>query len=230
MSAIAASIIVGVGAVAGGVMAYKGAKEQAKASKQAAELQAKYGMQAIDAETARFLEMKELMQPYADAGYASLAKQQDILGQSGAEAQKAAVQSIADSPLFAALTAQGENALLQNASATGGLRGGNVQAALSQFRPGVLSSLINDQYGKLQSMTAYGQAAAAGQAAATQTLGQDTAAGLRGIGNAYAQGTIGAAAANAAGYNAIGGAVQGLGNSIAGMDYLKFRQTGTGMF
>jgi hypothetical protein len=230
MSAIAAAVIVGVGAVAGGVMAYQGAKAQGKAAKEAAEIQAKYGMSAIDAETARFLEMKELMQPYAEAGYGSLKTQQDMIGQSGPEAEQAAINQITNGPLFGALTKQGETALLQNASATGGLRGGNVEAALSQFRPNLLSSLMNDRYAKLQSMTAYGQAASAGQAAATQQLGQDTASGLRGIGNAFAQGTVGAGAATAAGYNAIGGAIQGIGNSVAGLDYLKFRQTGTGMF
>jgi hypothetical protein len=230
MSAIAAAVIVGVGAVAGGVMAYQGAKAQGKAAIEAAKIQAQYGLQAIDAETARFLEMKQLMQPYADAGYGSLKTQQDMIGQSGPEAEQAAINQITNGPLFGALTKQGETSLLQNASATGGLRGGNVEAALSQFRPNLLSSLMNDRYAKLQSMTAYGQAASAGQAAATQQLGQDTASGLRGIGNAFAQGTVGAGAATAAGYNAIGGAIQGIGNSVAGLDYLKFRQTGTGMF
>lgn len=230
MSAIAASVIVGVGAIAGGVMAYQGAKEQSKAATQAAEIQAKYGEKAIDAETVRFLEMKELLQPYADAGYGSLKTQQDMIGQGTQEAEQAAIDKIINGPLFGALTKQGETALLQNASATGGLRGGNVEAALSQFRPNLLSSLMNDRYAKLQGITAFGQAAASGQAAATQQLGQDTASGLRGIGDAFAQGTVGAAAATAAGYNAIGKAAQTLGNNVAGLDYLKFRQTGTGMF
>ena len=230
MSAIAASIIVGVGAVAGGAMAYAGAQKQAKAAERAAELQAQYGMEAIDAETARFLEMKAMMEPYAEVGYKSLQGQQDLIGLSGPEAQRAAVQQIESSPLFSALAKQGETGLLQNASATGGLRGGNIQAALSQFRPNLLNSLINDQYSKLQGITAYGQAASAGQAAATQQMGQNTADALRGIGNAYAQGTVGSAAATAAGYNALGGAFQGLAGNVAGLDYLKFRQTGTGMF
>jgi hypothetical protein len=69
------------------------------------------------------------------------------------------------SPLFQALTQQGENAILQNASATGGLRGGNVQAALSQFRPQALNALIEQQYGRLGGLSELGQASAAGQAA-----------------------------------------------------------------
>ncbi|WP_449405980.1 hypothetical protein [Massilia phosphatilytica] len=36
-------------------------------------------------------------------------------------------------PRFQALQQQGNDAILANASATGGLRGGNVQGALGQF-------------------------------------------------------------------------------------------------
>jgi hypothetical protein len=63
------------------------------------------------------------------------------------------------------MTQQGENAILQNASATGGLRGGNVQAALSQFRPQALNALIEQQYGRLGGLAQLGQASAAGQGA-----------------------------------------------------------------
>jgi hypothetical protein len=103
MSAIAAAVIVGVGAVAGGVMAYQGAKEQGKAAKAAAEMQATYGMQAIDAETARFLEMKQLIQPYTEAGYKSLTGQQDLIGQNGPEAQQKAIDAIQNGANFFAL-------------------------------------------------------------------------------------------------------------------------------
>jgi hypothetical protein len=67
--------------------------------------------------------------------------------------------------------------LLQRASATGGLRGGTVQGALAQFRPQLLSSLIEQQYGRLGGIAgaglgvtgdifSKGQASATGQAAA----------------------------------------------------------------
>jgi len=54
--------------------------------------------------------------------------------------------------------------LLQKASATGGLRGGNIQAALSRFRPSLLNSLIEQQYGRLGGLTQLGQSSATGQA------------------------------------------------------------------
>jgi hypothetical protein len=84
---------------------------------------------------------------------------------------------------------QGENAILQNASATGGLRGGNVQATLAQFRPQLLSQLIESQFSKLGTISGLGQASAAGQAAAAQQTGAN-------IGNALTQ--QGQAAAGAA--------------------------------
>jgi len=46
--------------------------------------------------------------------------------------------------------------MLQQASATGGLRGGNIQAALAQFRPQLLQQLIEQRYGRLGGMTGLG--------------------------------------------------------------------------
>jgi hypothetical protein len=94
-----------------------------------------------------------------------MGQQQALIGLQGAEAQKQAISGFEQSPLFQSLMQQGENAILQNASATGGLRGGNVQAALSQFRPQALNALIEQQYGRLGGLSTMGQASAAGQAA-----------------------------------------------------------------
>lgn len=80
-------------------------------------------------------------------------------GMTGQEAQAAAIEKIASSPLLQELTAQGEQALLQQASATGGLRGGNIQGALAQYRPQMLQQAISDQYNRLGSTVAGGQTA-----------------------------------------------------------------------
>lgn len=78
-------------------------------------------------------------------------------GMTGAEAQEAAIQRISDSPLLAELTRQGEEALLQQAAATGGLRGGNIQGALAQFRPRMLQEEIDKQYSRLGGLAGTGQ-------------------------------------------------------------------------
>jgi hypothetical protein len=109
------------------------------------------------------------MTPYIQAGTEALPQQQALIGLGGPEAERAAIERITGGETFKALTAQGEEALLQKASATGGLRGGNIQAALSQFRPSILNALIEQQYGRLGGFTQLGQASAAGQAGAGMT-------------------------------------------------------------
>ena len=66
---------------------------------------------------------------------------------------------------------QGEYGLLANQAATGGLRGGNTQAALAQFRPQMLQTLINQQLSTLGGIAANGQGAATG----TGTFAQNAA-------------------------------------------------------
>ena len=151
--------------------------------------------------------------PYSQAGAPALQQQQSLLGLQGPQAQATAIQGIEQSQQMQALMRQGENAILQNASATGGLRGGNTQAALAQFRPQLLNQLIDQQYNRLGGMTALGQqttqnlaqlgqSAAAGQA----TSGLQTGAN---IGNAY----MNAGQANALAQSQIGASQAG--NALA---------------
>ena len=84
----------------------------------------------------------------------------NLAGVNGREGQQAAINMIESSPAFEAMVKQGENAILQNASATGGLRGGNTQYALAQFRPQILSGLMDKQYSQLSGMAGQGMQAA----------------------------------------------------------------------
>jgi hypothetical protein len=202
---------------------------QSKAAKDAAGAQKDAAQQGISEERRQFDAIQELFKPYVEAGneamtglkpYAAagapaLAQQQALLGLSGPEAQKAAIEALKGGSMFGELTAQGENALLQNASATGGLRGGNTQAALAQFRPAMLNELINQQYSRLggltqlgqtttQNIAQLGQASAANQAAAGLKTGADIAgllgqAGAAQAGASLAQGAAWGNALNTAG-------------------------------
>jgi hypothetical protein len=107
-------------------------------------------------------EMRGLLEPYVSAGGPALQAQMAALGLAGPEAQQAYVAQQEQSPAFQALARQQEEALLQNASATGGLRGGNVQGALAQFRPALLNQFLEQQYGRLGGLTSLGQQSAAG--------------------------------------------------------------------
>lgn len=83
-------------------------------------------------------------------------------GVSAQDAQRAAIEKISGGEQFKQLVKQGEYGLLANASATGGLRGGDTQAALAEFRPAMLQSLIDKQLAQYGGLAANGQGAAAG--------------------------------------------------------------------
>ena len=152
-----------IGKVLGGIT---GANQAAKAAEQAGQTQAAASQAGIDEQRRQFDSLVQLMSPYVQAGTGAMQQQQALIGLQGPEAQQQAISGFEQSPLFQSMQQQGESAILQNASATGGLRGGNVKAALGQFRPQLLNQLIEQQYGRLGGLSAMGQASAAGQAGA----------------------------------------------------------------
>jgi hypothetical protein len=169
------------------------------------------------------------LQPFAQAGAPALQQQQAIAGLLGPQAQAQAIQGIESGGLFQSLARQGENAMLQNASATGGLRGGNVQGAMAQFRPQLLQQLIDQQYSRLgglantglstnqnianmglstnQNLAQLGQSSAAGVGAAGLQSANQVSNLLGQQGAAQAQGVLSGAQA---GIGGLSGLTQGL--------------------
>lgn len=138
---------------------------------------------------------------YAQAGGQAFGMQQDFLGMNGAQAEQSFIDSVLNSNQFNYMTKQGEEAILEHARATGGLRGGQVQSALAQFRPQLLNQLLEQKYGRLGGISGLGydatgnlaqlgQASAAGQASAGLQTGNAVAGLLGDKGNALAQGAI----------------------------------------
>jgi hypothetical protein len=151
------------------------------------------------AQQAGLTQATNAMQPYTDAGAAAIKSQQDLSGANGPEAQKAAIAGIQGSEQFNALAQQGEQGILANASATGGLRGGNTQGALAQFRPQLLGSLIDQQYQRLGGLSSLGFGGAGQIAQANLATGQGLgntmlAGGQFGAQNALDLGAINAGA------------------------------------
>lgn len=187
----AAAIALGVGALGSSAIGAMSAKQAGKYQTQAAN--------AGVAETrAAREELRTLLQPFVAAGGPALQQQMAALGLSGPEAQQEYVSAQERSPIFQALAQQGEQAMLQQASATGGLRGGNLQGALAQFRPQLLNQFLEQQYNRLGGMTALGQQSAAGvgtsgmQAASSISdllaqAGAARAGSALGMGRAFAQ-------------------------------------------
>ena len=159
------AVVAGVGSVASSAMGASAAKKAGAAQERAA-------MLGVEEQRAAREETRRLLQPYVAAGGPALQAQMAALGLAGPEAQAEYVSQQEQSPIFQAIARQGEEALLQKASATGGLRGGNIQGALAQFRPQLLNQFLEQQYGRLGGMTTLGQQSAAGVGSAgMQTAG-----------------------------------------------------------
>jgi hypothetical protein len=219
------------------ISAFLSGKSEEKAAKRAAESQEAMAREGI-AETrrgdAQFREDLKpytgagmnaigLLEPYYAAGLGSVGGLRDIAegtgqgyqgmqaiaGMSGNEAQQAEMDRIAQSPEFLENVRQAENAMLQNASATGGLRGGNTQAALAQLRPAMLNQAVDKQFGR------YGQFAGMGGDVSQflASSGQNIGTNIFGAGQASAAGT-GAAAMQSAGQ--VANLMGGIGQAQAG--------------
>lgn len=194
--------VAGATVVAGAVSA----DAQKDAARDAARAQGEASEAGIAEQRRQFDAIQELLAPYAEGGEEALQAQRALIGLAGQREQDQAIKALESSPQFSALVDQGEEAILQNASATGGLRGGNAQAALAQFRPQMLSNLIQQQYQNLGGLTSVGQNAAA----QTGNAGMNAADQIT---NLYGQ--QGAAQAGAA--LASGQATSQFANQLAGL-------------
>ncbi len=203
------------------------ANQQRQAAKGAMNAQNAMAQQGLDAQTTQFSALQELMAPWVKAGTGALIGQQDLTGLNGPEAQQKALAAIQASPQFQMMAQQGENAILQNASATGGLRGGNTQGALAQYRPMILSQLIDQQYQRLGGLSQMGQAGAAGQASAGMNYANNQSNLLGQMGANTAGGLLANSAANQNSMNSI---LQGFGMYGRAMDWTGFGGPGTRIF
>lgn len=202
MSGIATAIV--GGSIITGMMA---SDAQSSAAETAAGAQTQSSAASI-AETRRQFDLvQKLLEPYVGAGASALGAQQALLGLSGTEAQRQAISALETSPQFEALARQGETAMLQQASATGGLRGGNIQSALAQYRPQLLSQMIENQFSKLGTISGLGQASAAGTGAAAQTAGGTIANLLQQQGQAAAGAALASGQAQAQMWGNVGSSI-----------------------
>jgi hypothetical protein len=194
-------------ALIGGAMALGGAAISGGASRSAANTVAQGNAQAVAEQRRQFDQVQQLLSPYVQGGNQGLQSLLGLIGAQGPAAQRTAVNAFEQTPMFQGIARQGEDAILQNASATGGLRGGNVQGALAQFRPALLNQQIQQQIGNLQGLAAMGQNAAAGVGTAGQYAGTN-------IGNLMQNSAQAQGAAGLAGGQAFGNAVSGLGTTL----------------
>jgi hypothetical protein len=184
------AVIIGGGALIGGLVASNGQKSAANT---AAGAQSQAAQLGIEEQRRQFDALQRLLAPYVSAGGGALTAQQNLLGLNGAGPQSSAIAALQNGPGFQSMLKQGETSILQNASATGGLRGGNTQAALAQFSPMLLNSVIQQQLAQYGGLIGIGQNAAAGTGNAGLQTGANVTAlygqqGAAGAGRALAVG------------------------------------------
>jgi len=197
-----------------------GSSMQASAAGEAAGIQGEAAQKGIEEQRRQFDALQTILKPYVDIGVPAMTgyqayaeagpkafeQQQALAGVLGPERQAAAIAEIEQGGGFQARVRSGEEALLQRASATGGLRGGNIQAALAQFRPQMLEQEIERQYGRLggfsdigretqANLLKIGQASAAGVGAQGIATGTNVSNLLAQQGAAQAGGELGEAKA-----------------------------------
>jgi hypothetical protein len=166
-----------------------------KAAKEAAKTQAAAYQKGIDEQHRQFDVTQANFQPYQQAGTQGLSGIMGLLGLNGNDTQEQAIASLKASPAFTSLYNTGQDTILQNAAATGGLRGGNTESSLANYGSGLLSQVIQQQ------LAGYGGLASTG-VGATNSLagfGQQTSNNVSNLlgqqGQASASGTLGQAAA-----------------------------------
>lgn len=201
-----AAAVVGA-AVVGGVVS---SQAQKSAANKAAGAQERAAQAGIDQQNYQFERVRELLSPYSDAGMNALGQQQNLIGLNGNQAQQDAIYNLQNGAQYQSMLKAGNDSILANASATGGLRGGNTQAALAQFSPQLLAQTINDQYSKLGGITSLGQNAAAGVGNAGMQTGNNISQLLQQQGSAQAGAYLAQGKATAGMVNSVTGAIGGI--------------------
>lgn len=132
----------GLFSLIGGII---GGNAQKKGSKKAAQLQYDAAMAGLAQDQKQFDTTRADYQPYQALGTAGVQNYGDLLGLNGSDPQAAQIAALRASPLYQSLYRNGENSVLANASATGGLRGGDTQHSLYNLGEDTLSQVILNQ-------------------------------------------------------------------------------------
>jgi hypothetical protein len=206
--------LIGGGLLVGGsaYLSNKNARKAANASLAASETQADYEREALD-----YLKEREAIpQQYREGALNVLGGLSGLPGGTGS--QDELIQRAIQSPLYQQLIGGqkfGEEAILRNASATGGLRSGNTSAALYDYNTQLQNNALLESYNQ-QLMGLQGMAG-------LPSMAPQIANQISGIGETLGQGQIAAAQARQTGN-------QNTMNNLMGVANLGLGMYGAGMF
>lgn len=187
-----------LGGILGGGSAKKGMEKAAKSQEQMLG-------RAIDEQQRQFDTTRADFMPWQEAGKAGLGQLGDLVGIHGADPQAAAIEALKASPLYQQLFRTGEETLLQTASATGGLRGGNTQRGLADFGADTLMATIERQLASLGGLAGMGMGAAESVGNFGANKANAVSGFLKDIGGAQASMHLGKAGVNSQMWNNAGG-------------------------
>ena len=153
----------------GGMIGGSAAKS---ASRKAEAAQLGYLDKALGEEHRQFDLTRSDYAPAREAGTAALGAEGDLVGLHGGGVQASAIEALRNSPLFQSLFRTGQEAVLQNASATGGVRGGNTIRSLADFGSDTLAQVIQQQLSRLGGIADRGMAAVGGTANSGDSITQ----------------------------------------------------------
>ncbi|WP_175770576.1 hypothetical protein [Burkholderia anthina] len=232
-----------------------GSAISAGGAQSAADTQAAASQSGIAEQQREFDTIQNLLKPYVNAGngaisgyagaqsgYANgvsgyqgiLGNLNNLTGANGNAAQQAAINGLKSNPLYTSSMQLGQQAILANASATGGLRGGNTIASLGYLPGQVLSNVMQSQIGNLGTslngqsgllgalgnvvsqygnLINVGENAATGTGQAAQNTGNNITSLIGQQGAAQAGGTLGTTNAITGGLNSLTSSLGSLLNS-----------------
>lgn len=128
------------------------------------------------------------LQSFVSPGQQANQQQAALSGALGQQAQQQAFQQFTESPGQAYLRERGEQAVLRNAAATGGLGGGRVLQELQRQGMGMAAQDLDAQFNRLGQVSSAGLQAAGQRDAAQQQAAMEAARMTYGTGEALAGG------------------------------------------
>lgn len=183
-----------------------------KASRKAEAARMEYLGKALDEQRRQFDLTRADYGPLLSLLAPSVSRLGDGIGLNGTEKQQAFMDLVQTSPQLAAQLRNGEEAILANASATGGIRGGNVQRGLADFRADRFASELDRQLAQLAGAAGLGS----GATDSVSAFGANTANNVSNLfarqGEARAGGILTRGGINAQNWNNIG---QGLDDALS---------------
>jgi len=196
-------------ALIGAIVSNKAAGKAADASREGAELSAEGQREALEY-------LKEVEKLPRELREGALKKLGGLYGLEGGEGSQQEMIDFAEgSPLYEAMVGTreaGEESIMRNAAATGGLRSGNVQNAMYDYNQRLNERALLESYNQ--------QVSGLSGLSGLPSYASEIAGVTTGIGETMGQGAIAAGQARQQGYQGVGDAVSGGVNNMMMAKYM----------